>query len=355
MKNDLEDIIRQEILDRGPIPFARYQELCLYQPGLGYYQRAGSPTGKSGDFYTAPHVHELFGRTVGQWIRTSAADDLTAPMTIVELGPGNGQLAQDILDSWEGSLPEYILVESGEERRTQLESRFTGRSVRVVPPDRFDDLDPFTGVVLANEFFDALPVTVYERRETELTEVWVDLADNLFVEILRPASGVGLAAARFLDGLPDGSRTELADGWATWLERIFRRLEKGIVLAFDYGDTADGLHVPWRAGGTLRCFRSHQVDTEPYEAPGEKDITASVNFTVLEDLARETGFTPDRLLTQASFLIRAGILELLAEEMARLEEKKATALWLTVKNLVHDEDGMGEIFKAMVLRKGSGV
>jgi SAM-dependent MidA family methyltransferase len=351
MNQTLLDIIRQEILDGGAIPFARYQELCLYYPGLGYYQRAGSPTGKSGDFYTAPHVHELFGRTVGQWIRSSTPESSSTSMTIVELGPGNGQLAQDILDSWEGPEPEYVLLEGGDKRRTELEDRFAGKRVRVVSPDRFDSLEPFTGIVLANEFFDALPMTIYERREDGLMEVWVDIVNDRFVEILRPAGSFGRAAAGFLDGLPEGCRAELATEWGTWLHRIAGKLISGAVLAFDYGDTAEGLLLPWRAGGTLRCFRNHEVDTDPYMAPGEKDITASVNFTVLEKLSREVGFVPGKLLTQASFLIRAGILELLEEEMARLEEKEATAMWLTVKNLVHDEEGMGEIFKAMVLRK----
>ena len=361
MGQQLMEIIHQEIREKGPIPFARYQELCLYYPGLGYYQKGDSPTGRSGDFYTAPHVHELFGRTIGQWIRNSFSEDLPATMTIVELGPGNGQLAQDILDSWPGTFPEntfleyilseYILVEGGDERRKQLEERFAGKPVRVIPPDKFNDLKPFQGVVLANEFFDALPMTIYERCDDELLELWVDLADDQLVELLRPATRVGPIESAFLDKLTDGCRTELADGWGDWLSKISSKLEVGALLTFDYGDPADGLLVPWRGGGTLRCFRSHKVDTEPFEAPGEKDITAHVNFTVLEELAREAGLTPDRLRSQASFLIRGGILELLEAEMAKLDEKEATSMWLTVKNLVHDEEGMGEVFKTAVFKK----
>jgi SAM-dependent MidA family methyltransferase len=354
------DIICQEIHENGPIPFSRYMVLCLYHPEYGYYQQAGSPTGKAGDFYTAPHVHELFGRTIGKWIqdqeiRPSNSETDSHELTIIELGPGNGQLAQDILDSWPNTSeyppPRYILVEGGDKRREQLKSRFAGRDVRVVPPDRFDDIEPFTGIVLANEFFDALPMTVYERCEDTLCEAWVDVVDGKLVEILRPATGTGKEAAAFLDTLPDGCRTELANEWSAWLEQISGKMESGALLAFDYGDTADGLLVPWRGGGTLRCFHSHKVDTEPLETPGEKDITANVNFTVLEELARKVGLIPDKLRTQASFLIRGGILELLEQDMAELEEKEATSMWLTVKNLVHDEEGMGEIFKAAVFRK----
>ena len=103
-------------------------------------------------------------------------------------------------------------------------------------------------------------------------------------------------------------------------------------------------------GGTLRCYQRHQVDTNPYENPGEKDITAHVNFSFLKDIALETGFTLRSYTTQSSFLIKGGILELLAKQMEQLPENEATGLWLTVKNLIHEE-GMGEIFKAMVLEK----
>ena len=99
-KRDLREIIAGEIREKGPLPFSRYMELCLYHPSLGYYQRQEPTTGRSGDFYTAPHAHALFGRTIGAWIQRMASNAGLDEVTVLELGPGNGQLSRDILDHW---------------------------------------------------------------------------------------------------------------------------------------------------------------------------------------------------------------------------------------------------------------
>ena len=351
-ERDLKQIITREILGRGPMPFSRYMELCLYHPQLGYYQRQEPVTGTAGDFYTAPHVHGLFGRTVGQWIRDAASRAGLGDVTVLELGPGNGQLARDILDHWKDPRRSLsmILVEEGGPRRRDLEARFAGDPVRVVGPEEVDDLDPFQGVVLANEFFDALPLRVFSRSTDGVLEVFVDGSGEGFREALFPAQVDGPVGA-FLEELPEGFRTEVSDHWRPWMARAARVLEKGFLLLLDYGEVTDGLLVPWRTGGTLRCYRRHEVDNDPYEAPGEKDITAHVNFTLLREAGREAGLDPVSLTSQSSFLIKAGILEMLAQRMEGLPERESMGLWLTVKNLIH-EDGMGEVFKAMVMKKG---
>lgn len=354
MSQTLENIIRQEILENGPIPFARYQELCLYHPGLGYYQRQEPATGPSGDFYTAPHVHALFGRTIGQWIHNVASRAGWDKVTVLELGPGNGQLAHDIITHWEGGKHELsmILVEEAGPRRRDLEARFHGSPVQVVDSGEVNNIEPFEGVVLANEFFDALPLRVFQRQDGRAYEVFVDLEEEEFKEVLRRPDKPDEILDAFLAELPEGFRTEVSVLYKPWLQSVSRVLRKGKILIIDYGEVTDGLKVPWRSGGTLRCYRRHQVDNDPYDSPGEKDITAHVNFDLLELWAKEAGLQRVSLVSQASFLIRAGILELLSAQMEKLDERQGTGLWLTVKNLVHDEEGMGEVFKAMVLRKG---
>ena len=349
---DLRQIIASEIQESGPMPFSRYMELCLYHPGLGYYQRQEPITGPAGDFYTAPHVHELFGRTVGAWIQRTAADNGLEEVAVLELGPGNGQLARDILDHWDKgqSMLSMVLVEEAGPRRRDLEARFANDPVRVVGPVELEGMDPIRGVVLANEFFDALPLRVFTRKDDITREVFVDQADDSFSEILLPVEVQG-HLGEVLENLPDGFRTEASDLWQPWLRRIARVLDYGHLLVLDYGEIEEGLIVPWRMAGTLRCYHRHQVDTDPYDSPGEKDITAHVNFSLLRNLGEEAGLEFRSLTSQSSFLIRGGILEMLAERMDKLPEKEATGLWLTVKNLVH-EDGMGEVFKAMVFEKG---
>jgi SAM-dependent MidA family methyltransferase len=272
-------------------------------------------------------------------------------VTVLELGPGNGQLARDILDHWDKgqSILSVVLVEEAGPRRRDLEARFANDPVRVVGPVELEGMDPIGGVVLANEFFDALPLRVFTREGDVTREVFVDHADGGFGEILLPAEVQG-HLGEVLENLPEGFRTEASDLWQPWLQRIARALDHGHLLVLDYGEMEEGLIVPWRMAGTLRCYHRHQVDTDPYDSPGEKDITAHVNFSLLKSLGEEADLEFRSLTSQSSFLIKGGILEMLAERMDKLPEKEATGLWLTVKNLIH-EDGMGEVFKAMVMEK----
>ena len=348
---DLSQIIAAEISEKGPMPFSRYMELCLYHPHLGYYQRQEPTTGPAGDFYTAPHVHALFGRTLAAWIQQVAKNTDLDKVTVLELGPGNGQLARDILDHWGKDQPmlSMILVEEAGPRRRDLEARFAKDPVRVVEPAELDDLDPFEGVVLANEFFDALPLRVFARSEGIVKEVFVGRHKDSFVEILLPAETEG-RTTQTLDTLAEECRTETSDLWKPWLLRLARVLHRGRLLILDYGEPAENLLVPWRPAGSLRCYRRHQVDTDPFDSPGEKDITAHVNFSLLRDWGEDAGFELISFSSQSSFLIKGGILEMLAQTMDKLPEKESTGLWLTVKNLIHEE-GMGEVFKVMVLKK----
>ena len=356
--NRLYDIIMDKVRREGPIPFSRYMELCLYHPEFGYYQRGKQVTGREGDFFTAPHVHRLFGTTVSRWIVERMGQMETENQAMVELGPGNGQLMEDILADWKGSGAgsghRVELVEGSALQRDALAKRFQGRPVGVWDPDDWESITPFEGVVLANEFFDAIPLRVIAREGGELREVLVGRHENRPVEVLRSLEVEALdpALQEALAHLPEGQRLEFSDGWRTWLRRIFSKLKRGTVLIIDYGDTTEALTVPWRSSGTLRCYRKHMVDGDPYTFPGEKDITAHVNFSLLEKWAACEGLALESFTTQSSFLIRAGILELLVEGMEGREgDLKTMEEWLTVKNLITDEGGMGETFKVMVLKK----
>lgn len=352
---DLNQIIASEIRESGPMPFSRYMELCLYHPRLGYYQRQEPITGPAGDFYTAPHVHTLFGRTVGAWIQRMASENSLKEVTVLELGSGNGQLARDILDHWGKNQPllSMILVEEAGPRRRDLEARFANDPVRVVGPEDMDNLEPFEGVVLANEFFDALPMRVFTRSENQVMDVFVDHDKDGFKETLLPTEVTG-RMGEVLEYLPEGFRTEASDMWQPWLLRIARVLDRGQLFVLDYGEFTEGLIVPWREAGSLRCYFRHQVDGDPYDSPGEKDITAHVNFSLLRSWGEDAGLEFRSFTSQSSFLIKGGILEMLAQAMDNLPEKEATSLWLTVKNLIH-EDGMGDIFKAMVMEKKGAI
>ncbi len=351
------DLIAQMISRDGPLPFSRYMDICLYDSDFGYYSQASPRTGREGDFYTSPHVHELFGATLSRWLRMELEVMGIGEPTLVELGPGNGQLADDVLNEWKkvgDRRPDLILVEESQPGRALLARRFENAPVSILSPDDWSSLPVFAGAVIANEFFDALPLQLLERRDDGLMEVCVDLADGSLTEVLLPVDNDTLdpAVPEMSEALPPGHRMAFAPGWKKWLELVSAKLGSGILLAIDYGDVFEALNVPWRREGTLRCFYKHQVVSDPFIEPGRMDITAHVNFTLLMNWARESGFSVDRLQTQSSFLIRAGILDLLAGGEEGYSENPALAKeWLAVKNLVHDEGGMGETFKVLVLRR----
>jgi SAM-dependent MidA family methyltransferase len=350
----LKAVISDEIKASGDIPFARYMELCLYHPVLGYYVQEEAPTGGSGDFYTAPHVHSLFGATIARWMQNMVDKLDLGNIHMVELGAGNGQLAEDILNHWEttGSpLPSVELVEESPHRRQQLAERFHNRDVSISDPASTDPADPYQGFVLANELLDAMPMRIVARTGDGLQEITVTEEDEKFAESSRPFETEDPVLSEVLEMLPEGFRTEFADGWRDFVTDAWNRLSRGALLTFDYGEEAGLMGMPWRAGGSLRCFHRHQVDRDPYSLPGEKDITANVNFSLMERYAAEAGFKVERLRTQSSFLVRSGILELLAELVEGDEEGAVSSDWLQVKNLIHDEAGMGEVFKVMVLIK----
>lgn len=355
----LAEIIAEEIRDSGPIPFSRYMELCLYHPQHGYYQKGTTVTGKEGDFYTSPHVHRFFGATIAMWIESRCRDLAIGNPVLVELGPGNGQLARDILDQWSVEPParsySMVLVEGSPAQRESLSLLFSSEGTDVLSPDDWYKLPPFEGVVVANEFFDALPLEIIVREDGELKQVHVESNGGGFREVLASLDPGTLDSrlAGATDALPEGFRMEVSWGWKGWLKRAEEKLDKGSLAIIDYGDVLEELTAPWRRSGTLRCYRGHRVDSNPYEDPGEKDITAHLNFTLIEEWARDLNFTVQSFATQSSFLIKSGILDLLAEHLEGREgDPEIMKEWLIIKNLIHDEGGMGEVFKVMVLDKG---
>jgi len=355
-KNDLLEFIKAEIDTKGPIPFSRYMEICLYHSSMGYYQKPGTRTGKEGDFFTAPHVHSIFGRTLANWLGKSIREIKVDSPTFLELGPGNGQLAEDILSTWtiKDRPTGVILVETSSGGRNALLERLSEFNVSVFGPEDWENLSRFSGFVVANEFFDALPLRLLERAENKLLEIHVDYNGHSLEEVMAPARPNSLdpVVEKMLSKFPSGHRFEYAPEGRTWLFRVAEKLKRGFFLILDYGETVEALSVPWRSEGTLRCYREHRIVNDPLSNPGQMDITAHVNFTLLREWAMEAGFTVNNYTTQSSFLIRSGILDLLAKQLEGREgDLDATKEWLTVKNLLHDESGMGEVFKVMVLKK----
>jgi SAM-dependent MidA family methyltransferase len=364
----LREKIEQEIRVRGPIRFSRYMEMCLYDPELGYYTRHAGQFGKAGDFYTSSDVHAVFGRLLARQFE-EIWRALRAPpqLEILELGPGRGLFAQDVLDWSEKKFPEFFdaLHYSLLERSPALRERLQETLRRHMSRDKVSLLPAATGcksdaqlfrnfgsdvplVIFANEFFDALPVEILSSRG----ELRVQAGDDRFVENWVPASAEAL---EFLDRYsvhPElGERVEAPLLAQQWMSQAAALIERGFLIVIDYGYARDE-QLAGRHRGTLAAYREHSVSRNPYEAPGEQDLTTHANFTALAASAAQAGMSARPLLTQSQFLMGIGEANQFADafEDCRLPQEQAKVA-LQLKHLVTPA-GMGESFHVLLASRG---
>lgn len=352
--NALREKIEQEIRARGPIPFSRYMELCLYDPSLGYYSRGAAQFGKAGDFYTSSDVHAVFGRLLArQFEEMWRALESPEEIAVVELGPGRGLFAQDVLDWSEKKFPEffralnYVLDEQSPALRERIKGTLnrhlkSGKATLESGNDR-----SVPQIVCANEFFDALPVEIVgpqgslriDAQRGRLIEEWVTSSPEE-LEFLDRYS-IHPEAEERVEVPLDAQRRM---GAAACMQR-------GFVVVIDYGYTREE-QLAGRHRGTLKAIRQHSVGANPYEAPGEQDITADVNFTALAAAAEKQGMRPQTLVTQSQFLLGVGEANQFADafEECRLPQERAKVA-LQLKHLV-TPTGMGESFQVLVASKG---
>ncbi len=492
----LRSLIEQEIRRRGPLPFSRYMELCLYHPELGYYTRNAGQFGKAGDFYTSSDVHAVFGRLLArQFDEMWRALGSPGSIEVVELGPGRGLFARDVLDWSEKKFPaffaamHYRLVEGSPALRTRLQASLgehiekgkasivdlygsaaaeaappaaqhgttkvvpsrvdrsssmpavqddaarpnsdlhddaappnsdvhasatqpvsdlhanaappdsdlhvsaappdSGLHVSAAPPNsdvhasaagRNSDVDdgpagqnregtpsgvpapasrgaalaaadsayfPANTIVFANEFYDALPVEVLSDKG----ELRIDVHAGRFIETWAPASPQELEYLDRYSVHPEPwERVEALLVAQDYMQRVTAAIQRGFVIAIDYGYTRGEL-LAGRHRGTIMTYRQHSASPNPYEAPGEQDITAHVNFTALAAAAEQNGVRPCKLLTQSQFLMGIGEQTQFADafEDCRLPQERAKVA-LQLKHLVTPA-GMGETFHVLVASK----
>ncbi len=318
----LAAIIRAEIERDGPLPFSRFIELALYHPEFGYYRRGCDAFGREGDFYTSSQLQPVFGRLIAQRIdRLRRQLGRPAEFCVVELGPGRGETGEAVRRCLPG-IP-WIGVESGGRR-----------------PEA-----PVVGVVFSNEFFDALPVDLVERRSGGWLEWRVAWNGERFVWQVG-----GALQARV--GPPDcafGNRIESCERALEQLERIDRMLERGFVLSIDYGYTRAEIAGAGKfPQGSLMGYKNHRADPDVLLEPGQRDITAHVNFTALIERGEALGWRTLGLCSQQEFLARAGAEDNFAYALDADTDDAAARLRLQLKTLLF---GMGETFRVLLQRK----
>lgn len=346
----LEDRLVALIRARGPITVADYMADALFHPQDGYYT-ARSPIGADGDFITAPEVSQIFGELVGLWLVQSWIDMGSPPaFNLVELGPGRGVLMQDVLRAAR-LRPAFLdaahvfLVETGGRLRLEQRRRLKDCGVRIDWADRFADVAPAPTLLVANEFFDCLPIRQFVRGAVSWRERLVGLTPD----------GAGLAFALsqtppepalilpLTDDIGEGTIFELTEAAEAAVEEIAKALAErgGRALIIDYGHLHDGF------GETLQAVRRH-APWPVLASPGAADITAHVNFERLTHAAFNAGASAHGPVSQGAFLERLGLpfrLERLShgkppEEVMRLHQG--------AQRLVSPNQ-MGELFKAFCI------
>ena len=375
----LLDAIRSEIATGGPMTFARFMEIALYDPARGYYRGATARPGRAGDFLTAPEASPIFGRTIARFaLAVHAAIGAPGTYTIREHGAGTGALARPLVEALLAAATgaaatgpattgaattgpattgpaavEYRVAEVEPARLAAVRASLAGLAGASVEPD---DGRPIDGLIVANEVLDALPTHRVVQRDGTLREILVDVGpDGALVDREADPSTPDLAARLAAESIEfeDGQVAEICLAVDDWMARAAAGLGRGVLLLLDYGHPASDLYDPRRrAPGTLATYLGHTVGEDPYRAIGRQDITAHVDVTAVERAAARAGLDHLATTTQAELLSLLGAGDLLVAEQTRPGANLQTYLE-TRSALVRmiDPGAMGR-FRVMVFGRG---
>jgi SAM-dependent MidA family methyltransferase len=355
--NNLITILRQEIFaNNGSISFDRFMALALYHPQYGYYCREPFAIGKHGDFTTAPEISPLFGACLAQACKKSFP--FLSSRHLLELGAGSGRLAVDLLTmlAQHNALPDhYFIYEISpllrQKQQSLLQKHCTFFYEKITWLTELPQ--QFEGILIANEVLDALPVTRFRIDNHEIKECRVSIKnDQLIWKYTTPSPELQTRAEALHQqyALPEAYESEISFTLPPFIEKLATLLKTGMMLLIDYGYGEAEYYHPKRRSGTLTCFYQHHKDENPLSQPGEKDITAHVNFTQLAELAIQYGCEVSGYTTQAAFLLEHGLLTLAALAEENMNENQIFTMNQAIKTLTFPTE-MGEVVKVMRLTK----
>ena len=326
--NKLIQHIRQEITQSGgSISFARFMELALYAPGLGYYSAGSHKFGAGGDFITAPEISPLFAKCIARQCQQVLKE--TGGADILEIGAGSGKLASDLLKELDqlDSLPRnYFILEISADLRERQQQQIKNECSHLFARVKWLDKLPETsmrGIILANEVLDAMPVNCFKIVENKIKERCVSFAENNFHwHITEPRTSelsrqVGVIQKEC--ELYNGYESEVNLLLDMWVRTLADSLQQGLMLLIDYGYGRREFYHPDRYRGTLMCYYQHHRHDDPFMLVGLQDITAHVDFTAVAESAVNSGLRVAGYTTQTSFLLACGLLELASQDLSERE------------------------------------
>ncbi|WP_286828638.1 MULTISPECIES: class I SAM-dependent methyltransferase [Kordiimonas] len=341
----LANILARRIEASGPISLADYMAECLMHPKHGYYQRE-RVFGQDGDFITAPEVSQMFGETIGLWLADRwIVMGRPNPVNLVELGPGRGTLMADILRA-AGKVPGF--KDAAEVHFIETSAQLRALQAEKVPDatwhDDFSSVPEGPSLVVANEFFDALPIHQYVKQGGKWFERSVGMVgDSLGFVLTQPAAQFALVPPHLLRA-PDGSLLEVCPGAISTSATIAAHLAAhgGAALYIDYGY---GISAP---GDTFQALKKHEF-TDPFTEPGKADLTAHVAFDRIAEAAESAGAKASPTTEQGTFLMTIG-LGVRAQKLAERASDKSQERILGELKRLTAPDEMGTLFKVLAVQ-----
>lgn len=357
---DVARHIRACIRDAGgEIGFGEYMQMALYASGLGYYAAGARKFGAEGDFVTAPEISDLFGRVVAD----QSAEVLSQIRNgyVLEIGAGTGALAASMLRrlSERNCLPEkYLILEISADLQERQQVRLRDEIPDLVSRIVWLDSLPlqFSGVIVANEVVDALPVERFICSDGQYQQCTVRDIGDRFAWSQRPAADILRLEIKRIEAdigrtLEDGYASEVSLACGSWLSDLQRSLQRGFIFLIDYGVSRHEYYAPDRSNGWLRCHYRHHAHDNPFIHAGIQDLTTWVDFTAVADAAARSGLKIAGYATQAHFLLGGGLQDSL-DGFTELSVEQQVRITREVKLLTLPGE-MGENFKCMGLSKGN--
>ncbi|KEO81656.1 class I SAM-dependent methyltransferase [Tumebacillus flagellatus] len=365
MNQVVVDALHKQLAEAGKLTFAEFMATALYHPTAGYYNRAEMTIGEGGDFYTSPMVHPIFGACIARQVHQFwVALGKPSPFLVLEMGAGVGQLAVDLLQTVREANQEfwaaltYGIVEQGAQLRERQRERLEARDL-LKKVNWYDSLDEvpgageLVGVVLTNELFDALPVHRLGKSGDGYVEYYVAADGERFVEAEGPLSDpalVELVDEATRAQFADGERFAVCPAAVDVIRAMGNLLLRGFVLTIDYGDLAPDVHFQHKRADGVRGFY-YQKLTEPLERPGEQDLTADVDFSLLVRSGESVGLTEVGFTTQMNLLGGNGILQKAHELRNKRFDLMADAEMHRMLTLFLPQS-LGDVFKVLIQAKG---
>ncbi len=349
----LAERLARQLCESGPMPFSSFMAAALYDADGGYYSATRPRTGREGDFFTSVSVGPVFGRILageccGAWERMGRP----TRFTVIEAGANDGQLALDVLQWAREERPDFLAalryqidepLESAARRQQETLGEFAGQ----VSHDALGAAAH--GCYLANELLDAIPFRRVRFSRGVWQELHVGWAEGFCWVEKEPEDGALRRRLAWLgEDFPEGYTTEVAPAVASQVRIAADRLEQGYLYFADYGYAAADYYAPHRARGTLRCYRGHRAHEDPFEAVGETDLTAHVDFSLAARAAVEAGCAVMGWVDQARFLTGAA-----AEMLRGMEgQGRAGSAWQRQFQMLTHPAHLGQKFHFLVLGKG---